>query len=298
MFYRVLKAVRHFRERLKDRHFRFAVTLYFGAGAIILLFALPLGLTVSSSPSFCAACHSMNPEYQTWKRSSHAQLPCYGCHGPRSYTKLLYGKIFADSKGPFQEVTGFFEQPVNESSHLSQEGIPMGRCERCHANENRRFTFSKGIKMNHTAHKEAGIDCTVCHNRVVHKGAERYEPLRSWDGEFKYTDFLTMKDGCFRCHSGSPESRDEETLKKIKNDKKPPQACNTCHTKDFALPIGHGRDQWRSEHGAVAVNNVGLCLDCHGEKARFSNGDEPWCTLCHDQPKVEKMIGWKRDGEE
>ncbi len=290
------KLIRGFRERLKDRRQRFALMLYFGAFGIFLLFAIPAGLTVSSNPSFCAICHSMNPEVQTWKKSSHAAIPCYSCHGSRSYTQLLYGKAFVDIRGPFQELTGRFEKPVNEHSHVSQELIPMERCERCHKNENRKFTFSEGIYIDHIAHKKAGINCTVCHNRVVHKGAEEYEPLKTWDPDFKYPDYLTMKYGCHRCHSNSADTRDPETMAHIMNGKVPPRTCPTCHTQDFELPVRHERSDWRTQHQNFAKQDIEYCLSCHGESGPFSNGKEPWCTRCHDRKKVEEIIGRTWEG--
>lgn len=290
---RLRERLRTVRKRLPEREYRFALMLYGAAVVLVGAFAFPAILTASSNPAFCKVCHSMTPQIETWKKSSHAQIPCYGCHGPRSYAKLLYGKMFVDIKGPFQELTGRFEQPINEHSHLSQELIPMERCERCHNNANRKFTFSKGIYMDHDKHKAAGINCTVCHNRVVHKGAEKYEPLKSWDPEFEYSDFLTMKYGCYRCHSASAEGRSEETMAHIQNGKKPPQECKACHTKDFDLPVGHNREIWRraTEHGAKAKEDIDNCMKCHSETARFANGAEPWCTLCHDKPLVESLIG-------
>ena len=291
-----IKKLREFRRRLQNKDFRFAALLYLGAFSVFLLFIMPVVLTVSSNPRFCVACHSMNPEYQTWKRSSHAQISCYACHGSRSYGQLLFGKTFIDIQGPYKELTGRFEKPVNEHSHVSQESIPMERCERCHKNKNREFTFSTGIYIDHMAHKRAGINCTVCHNRVVHKGAEQFEPLKTWDAEFEYPDFLTMKQGCFRCHSTNPESRDHETMAKIQNGKVAPRACLTCHTGEFQLPVNHERPAWRSEHKRFARQDVENCMSCHSETAKFPNGREPWCTRCHDRDKVESIIGRSWEG--
>jgi len=289
-----LARIKKARIRLGARNFRMVATLYGASFVFAGMFIIPAVLTVSSSPGFCATCHSMTPEYETWKRSSHAKITCYSCHGPKSVVQLIYNKSIVDSKGPLQEVTGRFAKPVNAESELSQEGIPMERCERCHSNQNRKFTFSRGIYMDHLAHKAAGIDCTVCHNRITHKGAENYEPLKSeWPEAkgFKYENFLTMKEGCFRCHSASPNSRNPETMHKIKNGKQPPQACTTCHTQDFPLPTGHGTSTWRSQHGPVALGNIKYCMSCHAENAEFSNGKQPWCTLCHDRRRVEAIIG-------
>ena len=290
------KLVRRFRERLRNRRQRLALGLYFGAFGIFLLFAIPVALSASSNPRFCAVCHSMNPEYQTWKRSSHAAIPCYSCHGSRSSIHLLYDKAFFHIWTPFQELTGRFEKPVNAGDHVSQEVIPMERCERCHKNANRRFTFSEGIYINHMAHKEAGINCTVCHNRIVHKGAEEYEPLKTWDPDFEYPDYLTMKSGCHRCHSNSAESRDLETLAHVKNGKVPPRGCSVCHTQDFELPIDHELEDWRTEHQEFAMKDIEYCLSCHGETGPYANGKEPWCTKCHDREKVEEIIGRTWEG--
>lgn len=277
---------------------RFRFLLYAGAGVVFLLFFMSAALPLASNPTFCGvACHSQNPEYQTWKKSAHSKVTCYACHVNISYAHLAKEKFIAGPLGIFSEITGRYEKPINAESHYSQESVPKERCERCHANENRKFTFTRGIYMNHEAHNEAGINCTVCHNRIAHKGAEEYEPLKSWpetkeaakkEGEekFEYKNFLTMKQGCFRCHSGSPENRDEETLKKIQNGKKPPTACTTCHTKDFDLPVGHGSSSWRTEHESVAKQNFAYCFKCHDAGAKFDNHGRPWCTLCHGDDKV------------
>ncbi len=274
------------------------ITLYLGAVAIFGLLFLSAVFPLSSNPVFCGkACHNMNPEYSAWQKSSHAKVTCYACHINLSYVHLLQDKLTAGPMGMLNTALNRYEKPINPHSHYSQEDVPMARCERCHANENRKFTFTRGIYMNHDAHKAAGINCTVCHNRVAHKGAEDYEPLKSWpeakeiaeeEGEekFHYKNFLTMKQGCFRCHSGSPESRNPETLALIENGKKPPTACTTCHTSDFDLPNGHGEESWRSKHGEVARKNFPYCFTCHDGGAKFDNGGKPWCTLCHDADKV------------
>lgn len=278
---------------LRNPEARFRLLLYGGVISIIGLFAFAAGLPLSSNPTFCGkACHSQNPEYQTWKKSSHAKITCYACHGDTSPPVFLRNKLLIDSMGLFKEIFQSYEKPINAESKYSQEHLPAARCKRCHANENRKFTFSKGIYMNHGAHDAAGIQCTVCHNRVVHKGAEEFEPLKSeWEEAkgFEYENFLTMKEGCFRCHSSNPDRRDEETYKKIKNGKKPPTACTTCHTEDFELPQGHGENAWRSNHGAVAQENFSYCFSCHDAGAQFDNEGKPWCTLCHDDSRVNSF---------
>lgn len=138
--------------------------------------------------------------------------------------------------------------------------------------------------MDHKAHEKAEIDCVVCHNRVTHLGATKYEPLRSnWEEatDFKYEDFLTMRQGCFRCHGKHDTARSEETLALIKNGKIPPRACTTCHTKQFDFPRGHLKSSWRSEHKHEAKKDFGYCVTCHGAGAKFDNDGTSWCIRCH-----------------
>lgn len=286
------------RPDLSNPNVRFRVALYAGAGAIFLMFFVAAAFPLASNPNFCGkACHSQNPEYVTWQKSSHSKVTCYACHVNPTYTHLLKEKLISGPLGIFNTLFNKYEKPINAESHYSQEGIPMERCERCHANENRKFTFSKGLYMNHGVHKKAGINCTVCHNRVAHKGAGNEEPLKSWpeakklaeeEGheKFEYKDFLEMKEGCFRCHSGSAESRNPETLHLIKNHKKPPTSCSTCHTSEFELPEGHGNKAWRSTHGELAKKDFNTCFACHDAGAQFDSGGKIWCSLCHDDDKV------------
>ena len=274
----------------KDPIIKFQATLIVGAIAVAGLFMVAAGITLSSNPTFCGkACHNMNPEYQTWMRSSHAKITCYSCHGDRSYVVFFRNKLLIDPIGAISSILNTYEKPINKDDELSQVEIQRNRCERCHDVYTRKFTYSRGIWMNHQAHLAAGLRCTTCHNRITHLGAENYEPLKSeWPEAkgFKYKNFLTMKQGCFRCHSSNPAERNQETLAIITNGKTPPQACTTCHTKDFNLPTGHAETNWRTQHGAVAKQNFSYCFGCHDAGAKFDNNGKPWCTVCHDASKV------------
>jgi hypothetical protein len=257
-----------------------------------LLFMVAAALPLASNPTFCiVACHNMAPEVEAWKASSHAKVTCYACHLNRvSITHLLKMKLVEAPTSMAHTIFGTLEIPINAESEISQEDFKMTRCERCHTNENRKFTFSRGIFMSHIPHKKAGINCAVCHNRVAHGGAEEFEPMKSeWEEArgFEYENFLHMKEGCFRCHSANPNSRSEETLSLIENGKTPPKACTTCHTKDFDLPSGHDNPKWRTEHQEEAKKDFSVCMKCHGAGEKFDNAGEPWCTMCHDASKVK-----------
>lgn len=277
-----------------DRVVRVRLFLLGGLAVIMWLFSMALIIPASSNVLFCGqACHNMNPEYQTWKVSSHSKITCTACHVDPTLYGLAYEKIVEGPLGLLHTVTESHEKPINEASHVSQEKLPAVRCERCHANENRKFTFSSGIYMDHKAHGKAGIQCAVCHNRVTHLGAEEFEPLKSeWEEaeEFKFKNYLTMKDGCFRCHSSNKQLRDEHALHLIKNHKEPPSACKTCHTKEFKkMPLGHANGDWRDKHGAEVVKNLKYCLTCHEAGAKFDHEGTPWCLVCHDEAQMTRF---------
>jgi len=269
---------------------RLQALLLGGAFAIIGLLVMAIIVPATSNPWFCGqACHNMNPQYQTWKVSSHKNINCTACHVDATAWGLFEEKVIIGVQGMINTALRREEKPINEHSVVSQQHLSSDRCKRCHANENRKFTFSEGIIMNHNAHDDAGINCAVCHNRVAHEGAEEYEPIKSeWKDArgHKWNNFMTMKEGCLRCHSTNSNTKDMETLDLIVDSKKPPTACATCHTKDFKLPEGHGKNNWRSVHGQLAQKNFGDCFKCHEAGAKYDNRGTAWCEACHDKATV------------
>lgn len=272
---------------------RIQTLLLGGAFVFITILLVAVATPLSSNPAFCGkTCHNMNPEYQTWKRSAHAKVTCTACHVDATAWGLIEEKLIESGKGILHTLTNSNEKPINAESHYSQQRLPMARCERCHTNENRKFTFSKGIYMDHLAHKQAEINCAVCHNRITHKGAEKYEPLKSeWEEArgHKWKNYLKMKEGCLRCHSTYDGTRDSETLKLIKEGKKPPTGCPICHTKEFKLPVGHAKKDWRSKHGPIASKDFAFCFGCHDAGAKFDDRGKIWCRHCHDAAKVKEF---------
>ena len=166
---------------------------------------LTIGMVgVVNIPESCIVCHSENPEYQTWKRSSHANVNCRSCHTPPGGPlPFLYDEVSAIWKSVIPALTGGGEQPHNPHSEVSQGHIPNAVCLRCHSPETRTFTPSRDVKMDSKAHKthlKKGVRCTTCHNRVTHEDAEKYDPIPKWAKNFRYKNFTHMIEGCFRCH--------------------------------------------------------------------------------------------------
>jgi cytochrome c nitrite reductase small subunit len=298
----VLEALSYQRRRLGDtKLFLLKLTLYFGAFFVLILFFTAVSIPLTSSPSFCGkACHSMNPQYQSWRRSAHAEVPCYACHIDASFQQIVYDKLTAGTRGLMAELTGRYKKPINASSRYSQTSVPNSRCLRCHAPKNRQFTVMQGLNVNskvHINHLKAGLRCTTCHNRIAHREAEAYDPIKKWDKWFKYKNYMTMRQGCWRCHRSGRIFVDAQGKKHLapyqgKNGAIAPTACQTCHNWQWSVkPISHkakngipwGRGR---THGEVARKNFAACFGCHNNKV--------WCTTaCHQGIQMPHIEGWR-----
>lgn len=275
---------------------RFRMLLYAGALAIFILFFVAAAFPLASNPTFCGkVCHSQNPEYVSWQKSSHAKVTCYACHINPTYSHLFQDKLTAGPIGIVDTLLDSYEKPINAESHYSQENVPSERCLRCHDPSNRNFTPDLEIGLNatsemHIKHLDSGLVCTTCHNRVAHLGAGKYEPLKTWKPGFKYKNFMTMREGCWRCHSEDEKYRDEETLAKV-GDKVPPTNCNTCHGKLQPETGKYNHNDvegvpWKDgklRHGKLAKEDFSVCLACHEKTSDEKSGSEvPNCTTtCH-----------------
>lgn len=276
---------------------------------IILLISLAsfvgiLTLTFSyftTSGSCTILCHSMRPQEASWKKSAHKNIPCMSCHAPPGgAVALTLEHIVASRFIPMEFVLGY-HKPINSESEVSTH-IEDERCYRCHNLETRKVTPTPGLnKMTseaHLKHLDAGLHCTTCHNRVTHKAMDDGE-IEYDKGEeapdFKYKDFMQMKEGCLRCHSG------EDTYK-AKNGAVAPTACTACHPNEWeGLPLGHGKEWRKKEHGQLARQNFGYCLGnssidgkmpgCHAANATFNyKDDQPLCKQCHDSDAVKEFV--------
>lgn len=290
--------------RDRERRKRFLL-ISLGIGLVVAVTMVISGIPFSTNPNFCGqSCHATNPEYQSWTRSAHAEVACHFCHMDNTYVGLHVERLTTSIKRAILVNTGNFDKPLNSDDHYGKQ-LPADACLRCHSPWTREFTGQRGIKVTsamHVKHLDAGLQCTTCHNRIAHVDAEKYEPLKSWKPGFEYKDFMTMREGCWRCHSDDPKYKDQETLNIVaKSGKNPPTSCIACHDQKWNLkPIDGEYDHndakgvpWSDgarRHGKVASKDVSACLACHPrtpEDAVASRSKLPNCTgSCH--PRVSK----------
>lgn len=276
----------------------FVVVLALAAFVIVMLGA-------TSTLWFCAdVCHKVQDDsIAAYRASSHSQISCMACHEPVNADTVTF--LLAKVKSGLEvipTVGNTFSLPLNPGSALALKGgKEMGaqQCTQCHS-MNRRITSSAALLPNHKVHTDAGIWCTVCHNRVAHNDEAAPPTLTAPNGSknIKHTNFLSM-DGCFRCH-------DLEGKVKMTGQKPASGVCTTCHPAGFELvPESHKAADWSGaahgerskeilkEMGALEVEAkvleeegiapylaapVNQCFTCHVESK--------FCAPCHDKLKV------------
>jgi hypothetical protein len=215
-------------------------------------------LGVTSGYFFCGSfCHSIQLDaVKAYDNGSHNMVACTSCHMPVNGDPVtfLIHKVEAGVLGAWQLATKTYNSPLNPTSHLALNAGHMGEdiCMSCHS-ENRVFTPSEGIIIDHDVHSENHIHCTACHNRVAHPEADvEIIAKNPKTGEIaaKHADFMTMT-ACFRCHTLTGESASGEEYEA-------PGTCATCHPADFELkPANHKAAGFYPEgHADLAVMEV------------------------------------------
>jgi nitrate/TMAO reductase-like tetraheme cytochrome c subunit len=251
-------------------------------------------LSFTNSPSFCASCHEMAPEYSTYTASAHNQISCVQCHIKPGFVNMVTHKM-KSVKEVYYHVTGVPNQIVQ----TEEEAVSNENCFQCHS-KNRLVTASGDLKVNHKGHIEENIPCVTCHAGVVHaKIASRGINVESARGEWTQASaeklieekYLRPNMGtCIDCHDkvnkGEKPWKDvayivppnpEEVAKKLEENKK---ATETTTTE--ATTAGETTEAVAAEHDA---KTQGIILQAIGkEKVDVKVSME--CGTCHKKVKV------------
>ncbi len=229
----------------KDKRIRRRVILGIGGGISLVALAIFItGIPFVTNSQLCGRmCHATRAEYQSWAQSSHADVACHFCHHDNPAEKII-NPITRTIKAQLDS----FAKPINADGSYSLNKIPKERCLYCHGDGGRAWAGKQAPGLpdeTHATHLDSGLQCATCHNRVAHRGSEKFEPLKSWKPGFEYPDFTTMRQGCWRCHSRDGKYRDRSALDLVSQGKKPGADCDLCHKSKWSLkpkdgPLNHG----------------------------------------------------------
>jgi cytochrome c nitrite reductase small subunit len=117
---------------------------------------------LSNEPEVCANCHIMQPQLDSWQKSSHhAVARCVDCHLPHDFV----GKYVAKAENGYHHSKGFTFQDFPEPIVIKAKNarILQQNCERCHAD-----LVHDQFATRDAARPADALTCTHCHDRVGH----------------------------------------------------------------------------------------------------------------------------------
>lgn len=251
----------------RDRLRRIGRRLEVGArvlaiGTIVGLAVLTPGSYVavhySSQPEFCKSCHIMDPYYESWERSTHAEVSCTACHFEPGLMGTLQGK--------FQALTQLTKYITLTAGTRPWAHVSDASCLHCHslADLDGPLDFN-GIAFDHGPHltqmRGKQLRCVTCHSQVL-------------IGDH----FAVQKDVCFTCHfMPGPDGRVPERT----------SDCRSCHGPPAGEVLVAGAPFVHDEWVRAGVD----CRACHADSIAGSGAVHPQrCKSCHGQPELLAQI--------
>lgn len=227
-------------------------------GFVFLCFAATLtaAYKVSETPWFCGTCHNMKVYVDSWKASTHKDVPCLSCHYKPGFWNHLVGKWKDGQVSLVYFVTGkVITRPHAEID--DQSCLQSG----CHKRENLNKDIAfKNVIFNHVQHldkmkRDMQLRCTTCHSQIV-----------------QGTHITVTEENCFICH-----------FQKGKGEKEYFTGCTSCHFEARGdIKVG----SFNFNHKKFVKRGV-KCETCH---TNVVTGDgrvqENACLQCHNKREI------------
>lgn len=225
--------------------------LYFVLILVTFLTILTFAMDVTqNSGEFCSKCHSMRPQYYTWKASSHSNMGCIDCHTVEGI-RGAYGFAKDLARWTYSEVTKSYILPIRLF-----RGVDDKVCFSCHS-YNRQASIPGNLIIPHEAHTDKRVRCVSCHSAVAHgdiakRAITRKIDMKKWDEDLGLQEMAkslvhTNKAECMACHYRRKVSTE----------------CEACHG-EITLPEYHKPATFNANHGPDARKQLSDCNYCHG----------------------------------
>jgi cytochrome c nitrite reductase small subunit len=130
-----------------------------GIGGFTFYYAEGLSY-MSSDPKVCVNCHIMQPQYDSWEKSSHHNVAgCVDCHLPHGF----FGKWFAKAENGYHHSVAFTLQNFHEPIAIKAKNarILQESCMHCHAD----LVHQQTTRNDDERHE---LKCVHCHRQVGH----------------------------------------------------------------------------------------------------------------------------------
>lgn len=133
-----------------------------GLGIGLFTFRYAEGLSyMSNDPKVCVNCHIMQPQYDSWQKSSHhAVATCVDCHLPHG----LIGKYLAKGENGWHHSVAFTLQNFHEPIQIKTKnaGILQKNCLHCHGD------FVHELAARTATDDPNAVQCVHCHQTAGH----------------------------------------------------------------------------------------------------------------------------------
>lgn len=284
-------------------------------GVPMVLFATGSAVIYTNQPVFCKSCHEMSLHYATWSQSAHRTVGCEECHVIPGTMSMFKSKLAA-----LRLVRRHAAGSVAASA--IQGHVPDANCKRCHPDSPELVTYH-GLKITHKAHWDMGMNCTFCHDRVVHGPKWLYTGITSETKHKQMTvatayTFTPTMETCYKCHDGKKAPNGCSTCHVSLGERRPSafdpawvqahqqevqrtgkQDCERCHTQDFCQNCHRSanphRSDWIAQHPDEARTNPSGCYSCHLAPAETKPArvrDMAFCKACHGLRLEHKQLDW------
>ncbi|TLM99357.1 MAG: hypothetical protein FDZ75_00245 [Actinobacteria bacterium] len=246
--------------------------------AVFVLAALVVPVFAMLQPRYYERYPSLDARMDNWRASTHAKVPCSGCHvdpGPLGFARFSVKAIPA-----------FYSQLILGPKSQNLFEVPdQQACRKCHTTY-RRVSSNGDLLIPHRAHVVVlKLNCAVCHQNLVHS-----KNTRGYNKPEMRMCLATCHDGtkasnkCVDCHTRKqvPDGHRSKDWLETHSAMAEKVDCGRCHafTPDYCSdchakrPASH-KANWKQGHAAAAkARGTKGCLVCHGG-ARF-------CKECHD----------------
>jgi cytochrome c-type protein NapC len=171
----------------KVRRWRLTVGAIVFVAGFAAFFSFDAALHATNSTEFCISCHSMQGNYQEYKKSVHyrsasgVRAECADCHVPKAFGPRLVAKLAA-AKDVWHEWQGTIDTPEKFEARRwlmatrvwgGMRANDSRECRSCHDLESMdlRAQDSSAAKK-HAKARERGKTCIDCHAGLVHQQPE------------------------------------------------------------------------------------------------------------------------------
>ena len=231
----------------------------------LLGFGLFMGgsVEVTGTTGFCNSCHVMEPFYESWQQSGHAQVNCLDCHIQPGVVEFAKGKM----TGLAQAVDCMVGRVgTNPSATVYDRSCLRSGCHDTQTLREDSLQFGH-VQFTHDHHIERTIDglamtCTTCHSH--------------YEGD---KHFSVKPETCFTCHflkGGPGQERLVQTT------------CLSCHELPSEVIR---RGTLTIDHQELLSYQASCDTSCHQRQIeQESVVAENSCLACHSYRKSDHVL--------